>query len=66
MNENSKHALSLLSNYKNWSDSDKDKFVHYIMGELDGEAKAKKEISSRLKQLGIAVPDSVFRLPNTT
>lgn len=66
MDDKSNHALSLLSNYKNWSDSDKDKFVHYIMGELDGEAKAKKEISSRLKQLGITVPDSVFRLPNTT
>lgn len=66
MKDKSNHALSLLSNYKNWSDSDKDKFVHYIMGELDGEAKAKKEISLRLKQLGISVPDSVFRLPNTT
>jgi len=60
MRDKSNHALSILSDYKNWSDADKDKFVHYIMGELDGAAKAKKDLSSKLKQLGIAVPESVF------
>ncbi len=60
MNDTSRHALSVLSDFKNWSESDKDKFVHYIMGELDGEEKARKEISLKLKKMGISVPDSVF------
>ncbi len=60
MNDTSRHALSVLSDFKNWSESDKDKFVHYIMGELDGEEKARKEIMSKLKELGISVPDNLF------
>jgi len=60
MNEAKNHALSIASRFKTWSDADKEKFVHYLMGEVDGEEKARKEISLKLKKMGISVPDSVF------